>query len=108
MPILRCQRTNVVRMVQDPLLFSSFPAYILPDDTSFHGYLPESFMLGQQPNHANSTGKRKESDPGAQEGRERKRAAKREPEGARQQVEQAGKAAQSGSGSTHRLSRPSR
>jgi ribosome assembly protein YihI (activator of Der GTPase) len=49
-------------------------------------------MSAKQPNRK-PTGKRKESDASAQEGRERKRAAKRKglKAGSRQQVEQAGK-----------------
>lgn len=49
-------------------------------------------MSAKQPNRK-PAGKRKESDASAQEGRERKRAAKRKglKAGSRQQVEQAGK-----------------
>jgi hypothetical protein len=91
------QRLKVVELVRDPTLvpYLLFPAVSSPDDApgfSIQLFVGGSFMSAKQPNRK-PTGKRKESDASAQEGRERKRAAKRKglKAGSRQQVEQAGK-----------------
>ena len=96
--ILRCSAAQSGRMVRDPTLFHIylFPASASPDGTlrGRHSVIGRSHSCRQQPNRK-PTGKRKESDASAQEGRERKRAAKRKglKAGSRQQVEQAGKRA---------------